>query len=167
MKANTILFVLSAALLAACQPAAPASTASTASGTTPAATASATPASFSVDSLGDNEWSIQGCQTMITRVGLPENQGIIFAEDAVDTGAHGFIKINGNVLNVALVSTNGSEASPEVRTFADAAHTVQVVESPTLGKAHEEADSVERAGTLAVTFGGATQTIQVDGGTAC
>lgn len=128
---------------------------------------SAAPASFTVDALGDAEWSIQGCSTMLSRVGAPVNQGILFAEDAVDNGAKGFIKINGHVLNVSLASASGGESAPEVRTFADAAHTVEVVETTTLGEAHEEADSVERAGTLAVTFGGATQTIPVEGGTAC
>lgn len=104
---------------------------------------------------------------MLSRVGAPNNAGIIFAEDAVDNGAKGFIKINGAVINVALMSATNADGAPEVRTFADAAHTIEIVETTTLGEAHEEADSVERAGTLAVTFGGATQTIPVEGGTAC
>lgn len=104
---------------------------------------------------------------MLSRVGAPMNDGLLFAEDAVDNGAKGFIKINGHVLNLALVRATSADTAPEVRTFADAAHTVEVVETTTLGQAHEEADSVERTGTLAVTFGGATQTIPVEGGTAC
>jgi hypothetical protein len=164
MKAKAL--ALTAALFAAaCHPAAAPdaagadSTASTASSTAPA--------SFSVDALTDNEWIIQGCSSSFSRVGAPVNQGVLFAEDAVDTGAKGFIKINGALINVTLTNTTGGESSPEVRTFEDSAHTVTVVESTTLGEAHEEADSVERSGTLTVTFGDATQTIPVDGGTAC
>jgi len=104
---------------------------------------------------------------MLSRVGAATNAGLLFAEDGVENGAIGFIKINGTVLNVALTSKSGGETGPTVRTFADTAHTVQVVETTTTGAAHEESDSVEQSGTLAVTFGGATQTIPVDGGTAC
>lgn len=164
MKFKALGIIAGVAIVSACQPAAaPQSTASTTDASAPAAAA----ASFTVDALSDNEWMIQGCSTTVSRVGAPVNEGVLFAEDAVDNGGKGFIKINGTLLNVALVNTTGGESVPEVRTFADAAHTVEVVESTTLGQAHEEADSVERAGTLTVTFGGATQTIPIEGGTAC
>lgn len=165
MKMTALVFAIGAALLAsACQPApAPQSTAVS----PPPTAAAAGAASFHVDPLGDNDWNIQGCQTMLSRVGAPMNEGLLFAEDGVDDGAKGFIKINGQVLHVALVRGARTDGGPEVRTFADAAHTIEVIETTTLGAANEEADSVERNGTLAVTFGGATQTIPVEGGTAC
>lgn len=167
MKFNMPALALCAAFLAAaCQPVAAPSGSSDSTSTAPASQTSA-PASFSVDALADNEWMIQGCMTAVSRVGAAPNAGVLFVEDVVDQGAKGFIKINGAVLNVGLTHTTGGESSPEVRTFEDGAHTVTVVESTTLGQAHEEADSVDRTGTLAVTFGGATQTIPVEGGTAC
>ena len=149
--------VAAALLLLGCTP--PAAT----SASTASSAAITPPASFTVDLLAQNDANIQGCTRMLTRHG---GGGEIFVEDGVDTGAIGFIRVNGALLNVDLVSNTSTEKGG-ARTFADKARTITIVETLVTGAAHEEADSVEESGTLAVTFGGATQTIQVEGGTAC
>ncbi|MFT3728069.1 MAG: hypothetical protein QM759_09620 [Terricaulis sp.] len=149
--------LLAAALMsiAACQPAA------TTTATTSAA-ATAAP-SFNVQALAENDIQIQGCTRSLSRTGATDT---IFAEDGVDTGAKGIIRIDGQLINVSLTAGTGDEQHSN-RNFADAAHTLAIVENLTTGAAHEESDSVEESGTLAVTYKGTTQTIQVEGGVAC
>jgi hypothetical protein len=144
MTRPSAALILAAIMAAACTP-------------TPAPQA---PANFTVGELTESDGDIEGCSTMLSRVGGA--RGNIFIEDAVDTGAKGFIRINGNLIRVDLVRVSG-----EQRAFADAAHRVEVVETLTTGEAHEESDSVEQSGSVVVTFGGVTQTIAVEGGTAC
>lgn len=132
----------------------------------PTATTSSTAgASFTVNPLLDNDGEIQGCVRGLGRTGAPST-GDIFREDGVDTGARGFIRIDGQLLSLSLVSSNANEHGG-TRSFADAAQTTQVVETLTTGEGHPESDSVDETGTLVVTHNGATQTIQVEGGTAC
>lgn len=151
---KTSLVVLFAALaLAAC------------SGPAPTAKKAPAPADFVVDDLADNDANIQGCSTMLARVQTTE-PGNVFVEDGTDNGAKGFIRIDGQLVTLTLVSAVGDEKAA-TRTFADAAKTVQVVEKLKTGEAHQEADSVDQSGSIAITKGGATQTIAVEGGTAC
>lgn len=121
-------------------------------------------ANFVINPLTEADNTIQGCTTSLSRRG--DTTGEIFLEDGVDSGAKGFIRIDGALINVGLVDLTESETGA-TRTFADTADTVRIVETLTVGQAHEESDSVDMSGTLAVTYRGATRTIPVEGGTAC
>src|SRR5262249_9987706 len=140
-------------------------TTSTSTTTTSASTTTTQTVSFAVQPLLENDGNIQGCTRMLSRVGAP-SAGDIFREDGVDTGAKGFLRIDGALIQVDLVNSNASEKGG-TRTFADKANTTQIVETLTTGASHQDSDSVDETGTLAVTHNGATQTIQVEGGTAC
>jgi hypothetical protein len=151
-KMNRLGLVFSAAvLISACH----------ATATNPRSTAVAR--GFAIGALADRDIAIQGCTTTLSRKGGADT---IFAEDGVDTGAKGFIRIDGHLIDVSLINATGDEQH-STRSFVDANHTVQIVEDLTVGAAHEESDSVEQSGSIAVTYGGATQNIQVEGGTAC
>jgi predicted small lipoprotein YifL len=150
-----MIFALTALALAACGKVAPEET----------PVAAAAP-SFTIDDLSENDAQIQGCSRGLSRQGAPVSASMVFAEDAVDQGAKGFIRIDGALINVDLVSSTSSETGG-ARVFEDATQTTRILETLVTGAAHEEADSVEESGTLAVTHGGATQTLNVVGGTAC
>ena len=122
------------------------------------------PAAFVINDLADNDIQIQGCSRTLSRESA--SAGAVFAEDAVDAGAIGFVRINGALIVVNLVSGNSS-VEGGTRTFEDATHTTRIVETIVAGAAHEESDSVEETGTLEVTHHGAAQTLNVVGGTAC
>ncbi|HWA01411.1 MAG TPA: hypothetical protein VG841_13960 [Caulobacterales bacterium] len=122
-------------------------------------------ANFVIDDLAENDGDIQGCARMLGRVNAQPGADV-FREDGVDTGAKGFIRIDGVLIQVNLVSANATEQGG-ARAFADASRSTQVVETLTTGAAHEESDSVEESGALTVTHNGATQILQVSGGTAC
>lgn len=128
-----------------------------------ASTSAARSQSFSVQALAENDIQIQGCTRTLSRTGATDT---IFAEDGVDQGAKGFIRIDGQLITVGLTANAGDEQHT-TRNFADANHAVEIVESLTTGASHEESDSVEESGALAITYRGATQTIQVEGGVAC
>lgn len=155
------LTVLVFALAACSKPAAaPEASSSEASSLEPAS--SAAPANFKVQALTDADNDIQGCQTMLDQKGV----GQVFIEDGVDPGAHGYIRIDGTRYRVDLTSSVQDETGG-VRMFADGKSGLTVTETLKTGQAHEEADSVDQSGKITVTFRGATQTIAVDGGTAC
>jgi hypothetical protein len=149
-----IALLMALSLAGACQP-----------GATTAARAPRAPtsASFSVQALADGDIKIQGCSRTLSRTGSNDT---IFAEDGVASGAKGVIRIDGRLIDVALLAASDDEEHSR-RNFADANHTTEIVESLTTGERHEESDSVEETGTLAVTYRGATQTIGVAGGVAC
>ena len=152
-------FVLAATLIAA--------SCSRPAATTTAASAPPAAASFTVGELADADAPIQGCSVMLSRVGAPSSAGDVFrAGGGDDKSVQGFIRIDGTLITLGLVNASADEKGG-VRTFADAQHTTQVVETLTAGAAHEESDSVEESGTLAVTHNGAAQTLHVTGGTAC
>lgn len=119
-------------------------------------------APFKLEALGDGEGEIQGCQTMLSG----DSDGDIFRASAADKDASGFLKIDGDMVKVDLVSSEGDEKG-HVRTYESADKNTTVVETLTTGEAHMESDSVEQSGSIEVTHDGATQTIQVKGGTAC
>ncbi|MES1156604.1 MAG: hypothetical protein ABUL73_02385 [Alphaproteobacteria bacterium] len=134
-----------------------------------AATTSTTSAapSFSIGTLADSDAPIQGCSVMLSRAGAAPSDGDVFrAGGDDDKTVQGFIRIDGALITLGLVNASITEKGG-ARTFADAQHATQVVETLTTGEAHEEADSVDESGTLAVTHNGATETLQVTGGTAC
>lgn len=158
--------IASAALLAALSLGAcskPATTTTSATSTTVAITTT-TPASFTIGVLAEHDADIQGCTSSFSRQG--DTPGQVFTEDGINAGAVGYIRINGNLIKVDLVTADDNEKGG-TRTFADKGHTVSIVETTITGATHPEADSVESSGTLAVTFGGATQTLQIEGGAAC
>lgn len=152
MKRYALLTALMS--IAACQPGA--NTATTTA-------TDATPASFAVGALADTDIQIQGCTRTLSRTGSTD---MIFAEDGVDTGAKGVMRVDSQLINVGLTSANAGEHSG-TRTFADLNRTLAIVETLKTGASHEESDSVEESGTLAITYRGATQTIEVEGGAAC
>lgn len=126
------------------------------------AVSSAAPVSFKVQALSDADNDIQGCQVMLDQKGV----GQVFIEDGVDTGAHGYIRIDGMRHRVDL-TTSVQDEKGGTRVFADKTSGLTVTEKLKTGEAHQESDSVEQSGTITVTFKGVTQTIVVDGGTAC
>ncbi|WP_443749734.1 hypothetical protein [Asticcacaulis solisilvae] len=127
-----------------------------------AAASSAVPASFKVEALTDADNDIQGCQVMLDQKGV----GQVFIEDGVDTGAHGYIRVDGARYRVDL-TTSVIDEKGGVRVFVDKKSGLTVTEALTTGAAHEESDSVEQSGSIVVAFKGVTQKIAVDGGTAC
>ncbi len=127
-----------------------------------AVASSIAPASFKVQALTDADNDIQGCQVMLDQ----KEMGQVFIEDGVDTGAHGYIRIDGTKYRVDLTSSVQDEKGG-VRVFADKTSDLTVTEKLKTGEAHEESDSVEQSGTITVTYKGVTQTIAVEGGTAC
>ncbi len=122
----------------------------------------AAPASFTVQTLTEADNDIQGCQVMLDQKGL----GQVFLEDGVDTGAHGYVRIDGTKYRVDL-TTSVIDEKGGVRVFADAKSGLTVTEKLKTGEAHQESDSVDQAGTITVSFKGVTQEIAVKGGTAC
>jgi len=159
MKLTTCLLAAALPLAACTQPAA------TTTATAPPATTAA--ATFVVGNLAEGDGQIQGCTTMLSRAGDAPSAGDLFrAGGGDDKDVQGFIRIDGALITLNLVTADIDEKGGR-RSFADTAHTTQVIESLTTGAAHEESDSVEESGTLAVTHNGATQTLQVSGGTAC
>lgn len=120
------------------------------------------PAAFKLEPLGEGEGDVQGCQTMLSNDGGAE----IFRASAADSDAPGFLKIDGDVVQVDLVSSEGDEKS-RVRTFESSDKKTSVVESLVSGEAHQESDSVEQSGSIEVTHDGAKQTFDVKGGIAC
>src|SRR5262249_31820082 len=129
------------------------------------ATTAAAPAAFVINDLQDNDGAIQGCSVMLGRAG-PSNGAIgrdIFREDGVATGAKGYVRIDGALIEVDLVSSNQDDKGG-TRSFGDKQHTTQIVENLVTGAAHEESDSVEQSGTLVVTHNGVSQTVRVRGG---
>ena len=150
-----------AVLLGACQPKAlPAVPAPAPKPPAPASTA------FTVGTLADSDYSgIQGCMTVFSRAGSQPGNNL-FVEDAVDTDAKGLMKIEGTMVGLKLVSqTHTSKGG--LRLFRSADRKLSVAENYITGTAHEDTDSVEMSGTLTVTWNGVSQSIKVDGGTAC
>jgi hypothetical protein len=124
---------------------------------------SADAAAFVVNGVSDADAPIQGCITMLGRAGKPD---YVLIEDGVDTGAVGYIRIDGDLIKLALVASAASEGGG-VRTFENVERGLKVVETYTIGDSHEESDSTDATGTVAVTYKGQTLLIPVEGGTAC
>ena len=122
-------------------------------------------AAFYVNDLGDDDANIMGCTTMLFR-GNDAPRGQIFAEDGVDSDGVGFIKINDQVIKLALTSSTHSDKGG-VRIFSSADKTMVVTENYLIGASHEESDSVDLKGTLDVSYKGELQSFIVNGGTAC
>jgi hypothetical protein len=165
-----LAFISAAALMAACGPKVdqqPAriseATISSDAQTEAAETPGPGPApGFKVEPLGEEEGDVQGCQTMLSN----DDGGEIFRASAADNDAPGFVKIDGAVVQVDLVSSEGDEMS-RVRTFESADKNTSVVESLMNGEAYPESDSVAQSGSIEVTHDGVKQTFEVKGGTAC
>ncbi|WP_246326953.1 hypothetical protein [Burkholderia guangdongensis] len=117
--------------------------------------------SFQITGLQQKDGDIDGCIVELSRIqgssDLP-----IFREDGVQSGATGFIRIDGKLIVLHLVGASGA-----ARTFADTQKTTWVVETLKAGKAHQELDQQDESGTIKVTHGGLTQVIQVEGSAIC
>ncbi len=174
---HLVMLYCAASLLTACSDH---STAPTHAASSHAATAqpkSSTPPSprtFTINALsladGDNELS--GCTTELTRVGAPESAGPVFRESSSDTEGIGFIRIDGTLIRVRLSSSkanqpSAADAQEYTHVFEDASHTTRVIEALKNGATNEQADSTAHAGSLTIIYRGATQTLRVEGGTAC
>jgi hypothetical protein len=152
-----------ALLLGACQPKAAPQQASASAAPPPPAPP---PQAFTVGTLADSDYSgIQGCTTVFGPVGAKPGSDI-FVEDAGDTDGKGLMKIDGKMVGLKLVSQTQSEKGG-LRQFKSADGKLSVAENFVTGKAHEESDSVEMTGTLTITWNGSSQSIKVEGGTAC
>ena len=125
-----LTFVAATALLAACgpkveqKPAMISEATISTEGETAAATAKEASAGFKLEPLGEGEGDVQGCQTMLSG----GDGGDIFRASAADKDASGFLKIDGEVVQVDLVSAEGDEKS-HVRSFESADKKTSVVES--------------------------------------
>ncbi|WP_321874548.1 hypothetical protein [Burkholderia ubonensis] len=132
------------------------------------------PRAFAVNtlSLSDGENELNGCTTELTRVGAPESAGAVFRDSSSDTEGIGFIRIDGSLIRVHLTASKVDESSAGnvlryTHVFEDASHTTQVIETLKNGATNEQADSTQQTGSLTIIHGGATQTLRVEGGTAC
>jgi len=172
-----VMLCCAARLLTACNDhsTAPSDAARSHAGTVqPTSSTVPSPDTFTVNALsladGDNELS--GCTTELTRAGAPESAGPVFRESSSDTEGIGFIRIDGALIRVRLSSrkadqSSATDAHAYTRVFEDASHAIRVVEALKNGATHEQADSTEHTGSLTVIYRGATQTLRVEGGTAC
>lgn len=124
----------------------------------------ASPQSVYLQGLNDSDYTIQGCTTVLSR--MTGSGADIFAEDGGDTGAKGYLKINGKVVPVTLTKGT-SDDKGGAREFVSADNKIQVVETYVIGKQNPDTDSVELSGSLKVTVDGSSQVIRVQGGTAC
>lgn len=132
------------------------------------------PRAFAVNtlSLDDGENELNGCTTELTRVGAPESAGTVFRDSSSDTEGTGFIRIDGTLIRVHLTASKVDESSAErvlryTHVFEDASRNTRVVETLRNGATNEQPDSTQQTGFLTITHGGATQTLRVEGGTAC
>ena len=158
-KATIAALLTGVLVLGACQPKAPAAPVK------PQPPAPAKPA-FAIGTLADSDYSgIQGCMTVFSRAGDPAGNNL-FVEDSVDTDAKGLMKIDGQMVGLKLVSQTHS-AKGGLRLFRSADGKLSIAENYITGTAHEDTDSVEMTGNLTVTWNGASQSIKVEGGTAC
>ena len=157
-KATVAALFTGAILLSACQPkGAPAS---------PPLPARPPKAAFAISPLAETDYSgIQGCTTVFRPAGTQPGSNI-FVEDAVDTDAKGLMKVDGEMVGVKLVSETQS-GKGGLRLFRSADGKLSVAENYITGAAHEDTDSVEMTGNLTITWKGASQSIKVEGGTAC
>ncbi|MBW8881020.1 MAG: hypothetical protein JF615_06210 [Asticcacaulis sp.] len=157
MKSITLAAVLLLAL-AACSPAPkPAAT---------AASSAAAVATFTVGTVTQDDTDIQGCTTMLGKT--DDGLDYVFLEDAADTGAKGYMKIDGKITKVDLKSSTSDEGtSKSKRLFASPNGHLSVVEDLVMGDQHPDSDSVDLTGRLTVTYNNMIQTIPVKGGTAC
>jgi hypothetical protein len=144
-------------------------------GTAPESSTPRAPRAFAVNtlSLNDGENELQGCTTELTRVGAPEAAGPVFRESSSDTEGTGFIRIEGALIHVHLTSRKSAELTAEghlpwyTNVFEDNSHTTRVVEALNNGATNEQTDSSTQTGVLTVIHKGATETLRVEGGTAC
>jgi len=118
---------------------------------------------FLVGPLSEADINIQGCATTLER---KDGTDTVFAEDGAASGAQGVIRLDRQLIHVSLVSASGDERRAK-RRFADADQSVVIIEDLKTGASHQESDSVDQYGTVAVTYRGQTQTLEVAGGTAC
>jgi hypothetical protein len=164
---------VAASLMAACDGGPVAQGAGHASTASVAAASSAAPPpppanSFVVSVLAENdgEGDLQGCTTSLTQVGVVQAAGDTFRESRAESSGVGFIRIDGALMRVNLVSPRSKEHGV-THVFEDASHTIRVVETLEVGATNEDTGSTELSGTLTVTYKGTTQMLHVEGGTAC
>lgn len=165
---KSIIAALSASLLmlGACQPKPTPPEAPKADAVKPAVPPAPAKPAFTIGALADSDYSgIQGCTTVFGPAGSQPGADI-FVEDAGDTDGKGLMKIDGKMIGLKLVSQTQSEKGG-LRQFKSADGKLSISENYVNGTAHEDTDSVEMTGTLTVTWNGSSQSIKVEGGTAC
>jgi hypothetical protein len=133
-------------------------------------------AAWQIEPLPDNAplYQQSGCMGSFSPKG--HTGQTVFLDDSVDVKAKANIKLGGKIFALDLVSakTNGKNVSDASgpgthydRVFKDKTGVVSVTAALIAGKEHPDADSTEMAGTLSVTYQGATQKIAIEGGVAC
>ena len=165
---KSIIAALSVGLLmlGACQPKTTPAEAAKSEAPKPIAPPVPAKPAFTVGTLVDSDYSgIQGCTTVFGRAGGQAGADI-FVEDAGDTDGKGLMKIDGKMIGLKLVSQTQSDKGG-LRQFKSADGKLSVAENYVNGTAHEDTDSVEMTGNLTVTWNGSSQSIKVEGGTAC
>ncbi|KVG61823.1 hypothetical protein WJ33_30475 [Burkholderia ubonensis] len=105
-------------------------------------------------------------------MGVPESAGAVLRDSSSDTEGTGFIRIDGTLIRVHLTASKVDESSDEkvvryTHVFEDTSRTTQVIETLRNGATNRQADSTQQTGFLTIIHGGATQTLRVEGGTAC
>lgn len=157
------------------EPAKPALTSSVASSVQPAIAQTASTPSEALDAAApfaigtlqetDGDADLQGCIVSLAPVGATSGADI-FRESSSDADGLGFIRINGALIRVAQTHSQSSEHGV-TRQFENADHTLRIIETVVFGKTNEATDSTTMSGTLTISYKGATQTLQVEGGVAC
>ena len=122
-------------------------------------------AAFTVSPLQQGDGAdLTGCITKIARaVAKPS---YILIEDSLQGGATGYIRINGQLTKIRMIS-GGSDSIHSVRSFVDASNTLSVVESYDIKDAAPGQTVRPLTGQLIVTWKGDTQAIAIGGARNC
>lgn len=120
---------------------------------------------FTVDNLQPGDGAdLTGCITKVGRAGVTGAR--IFIEDSLQGGANGYIRINGHLTKITMV-TGGADAVHSIRSFVDASKALSVVESYNIGEAAAGTTVRPVTGELIVTWKGGTQRIPIGGARNC
>jgi len=104
---------------------------------------------------------LTGCITTVARAGHTDGTRI-FIEDSLQGGATGFIRLNGQLTKMVMI-TGGSDHIHSVRSFVDGSGQLSVVESYDIGETREGQTVRPLTGELIVTRKGDTQRIAIGG----
>ncbi|CAL4866849.1 hypothetical protein MMA231_01094 [Asticcacaulis sp. MM231] len=120
---------------------------------------------FTVDNLQPGDGAdLTGCITRVGRAGVTGAR--IFIEDSLQGGANGYIRLNGQLTRVTMV-TGGADAVHSIRSFVDTTKALSVVESYNIGEAAAGTTVRPVTGELIVTWKGGTQRIPIGGARNC
>lgn len=101
------------------------------------------------------------CGTTVKRTDSHPPQAI-FTEDAAITQGFGYIRIDGHLHRLAL-QKGSTDGFHNLRSFADPASPLSVIESYDIGVTHPDTHNTGLNGDLIVTYRGVSQTFHVTG----